>query len=72
MTPLPINHKAGPWCPEKIIDSTEAGGIWPENGEANNVDGPFVENLDTFYNDGEWKLYEENGTIQVTGSAPHI
>ncbi|MEL6814958.1 MAG: YHYH protein, partial [Cyanobacteria bacterium J06598_3] len=69
VTSIPTDHKAGPWCPETITDSAEAGGIWPENGVINEVDGPFVENLDTFYNDDTWKLYEEDGTIRVTGSA---
>ncbi len=66
---IPTDHKAGPWCPGKITDSAEAGGIWPEGGVKHEVDGPFVENLDTFYSDDEWKLYEEDGTIRVTGSA---
>ncbi len=69
VTSLPTDHQAGPWCPETITDTAGAGGIWPENGEMNDVDGPFVENLDTFYNDDEWKLYNDDGTIRVTSSA---
>ncbi|MEO1445762.1 MAG: YHYH protein [Cyanobacteria bacterium J06635_11] len=69
VTSMPVDHEAGPWCPNKITDSAEAGGIWPEGGEINGVDGAFVENLDTFYDDGQWKLYEEDGSIRVTGSA---
>ncbi|MGD1864988.1 MAG: YHYH protein [Phormidesmis sp.] len=66
---IPVDHEAGPWCPETIADSAEAGGIWPEDGQMNDVDGAFVENLDTFYSDDGWKLYEEDGSIRVTGSA---
>lgn len=69
VTSIPIDHEPGPLCPGTITDSAEAGGIWPENGEINDVDGPFVENLDTFYNDGNWKLYNDDGTIRVTGTA---
>lgn len=69
LTSVPTDHKAGPWCPETLTDTAEAGGIWIESGETYDVDGPFVENLDTFYDDGNWKLYEEDGTIRVTGTA---
>ncbi|MEO0987022.1 MAG: YHYH protein [Cyanobacteria bacterium J06639_14] len=69
VTSIPTDHEPGPWCPGTITDTAEAGGIWPEGGEIYDVDGPFVENLDTFYNDGEWKLYNDDGTIRVTGTA---
>ncbi|MEL7314971.1 MAG: YHYH protein [Cyanobacteria bacterium J06639_14] len=69
VTSIPTDHEPGPWCPGNITDTAEAGGIWPEGGEIYDVDGPFVENLDTFYNDGEWKLYSDDGTIRVTGTA---
>ncbi len=69
VTSIPLDHEAGPWCPATITDTDEAGGIWPESGEVYDVDGPFVENLDTFYEDGNWQLYNDDGTIRVTESA---
>lgn len=69
VTSLPTDHEAGPWCPGTITDTAEAGGIWPEGGKVYDVDGPFVESLDTFYDDGTWKLYNDDGTIKVTGTA---
>ncbi|MEM8534831.1 MAG: YHYH protein [Chloroflexota bacterium] len=66
---IPVEHGAGPWCPGNITDSAEAGGIWPENGVANDVSGAFVENLDSFYNDDTWQLYNDDGAINVTDSA---
>ncbi|MEL6554439.1 MAG: YHYH protein [Cyanobacteria bacterium J06621_11] len=65
---VPIDHEAGPWCPGTITDTAETGGIWVESGDVYDVDGPFVEGLDTFYDDSNWKLYEEDGTIRVTGT----
>ncbi|MEL7313408.1 MAG: YHYH protein [Cyanobacteria bacterium J06559_3] len=69
VTSIPFDHDPGPWCPGAITDAAEAGGIWPESGEIYDVDGPFVENLDTFYEDGNWKLNNDDGTIRVTDSA---
>ena len=48
---LPTDHQVGPWCPENIADDATAGGIWLEDGEVFDVDGAFIENLATFYND---------------------
>ncbi|MEO0394416.1 MAG: YHYH protein [Cyanobacteria bacterium P01_A01_bin.137] len=69
VTSIPIDHEAGPWCPGTITDSAEAGGIWPEDGVVHDVDGPFVENLDTFYDDDVWKLFNDDGSIRVTNTA---
>jgi hypothetical protein len=62
----PSDHEMGPWCPDNIADGEEAGGIWLENGEVHNVDGAFIENLATFYNDDRWLMYDANGNIYVT------
>ncbi|MGB7338800.1 MAG: YHYH protein [Phototrophicaceae bacterium] len=63
---VPTDHEAGPWCPRTITDSAEEGGIWFEDGIVYDLDGEFIENLDTFYNDENWLLYNEDGTINVT------
>lgn len=62
----PSDHEMGPWCPENITDGDEAGGIWLEGGEVYNVDGEFVKNMATFYNDATWKMYDDNGDIYTT------
>ncbi len=62
----PTDHQMGPWCPENISDDASAGGIWLENGEVYDVDGAFVENMATFYNDATWKMYDANGDIFIT------
>jgi len=63
---LATDHEMGPWCPDNIEDGEEAGGIWLEGGEVYDVDGAFVENLATFYNDANWLMYDANGDIYVT------
>ncbi|WP_405414661.1 YHYH protein [Maribacter sp. Asnod1-A12] len=67
-TSLPGDHEMGPWCPDNITDDAEAGGIWLDSGEVYDVDGAFVENLSTFYNDSRWMMYDTNGDIYVTES----
>ena len=64
----PGEHKMGPWCPERIDDGKEKGGIWFKDGKVYDVDGKFITNLDEFYSDPKWKLYREDGTIKVTKS----
>lgn len=65
-TSTPADHQMGPWCPENIADGDEVGGIWLENGQVYDVDGAFIENMATFYNDDTWLMYDENGDIFVT------
>ncbi|MDP5106876.1 MAG: YHYH protein [Polaribacter sp.] len=65
-TSIPTDHQVGPWCPTNISDGADAGGIWLENGEVYDVDGAFIKNLATFYNDTTWSMYDANGDIYVT------
>jgi len=67
-TSTPSDHQMGPWCPENIEDNAEAGGIWLEGGEVYDVDGAFIENMATFYNDQNWLMYDANGNIYVTNT----
>lgn len=63
----PVDHEMGPWCPPTIDSDDKAGGIWPENGKMNAVDGAFIKNLATFYNDSKWQLYDPaTGKVNVT------
>jgi hypothetical protein len=64
----PTDHTMGPWCPDNISDGEEAGGIWLENGEVYDVDGAFIANMATFYNDNTWKMYDANGKIYKTAT----
>lgn len=62
----PSEHKMGPWSPKTITDGKEKGGIWFKDGKIYDVTGPFLTNLAKFYNDPEWKVYNDDGTIKTT------
>jgi hypothetical protein len=63
----PSDHNMGPWCPSNITDDKSKGGIWLENGNVYDVDGAFVKNLATFYNNTTWQMYNTStGAITKT------
>ena len=65
----PADHIIGPWCPARITDTKQAGGIWLDNGKVHDVDGPFIESLAAFYKDPKWQLYDAaSGKVRVTDS----
>ncbi|TDT43839.1 YHYH protein [Maribacter spongiicola] len=69
VTSTPTDHEMGPWCPDNISDDASAGGIWLEDGKVYDVDGTFVKNLSTFYDDETWMMYDnETGAITKTSS----
>ena len=53
----PADHTRGPWCPTNISDDASKGGIWLSGGNVYDVDGAFIKNLATFYNDATWQMY---------------
>lgn len=61
----PADHERGPWCPTNISDDASKGGIWMSGGNVYDVDGAFIKNLATFYNDTTWQMYNT-----ATGSSP--
>tara|TARA_R110002096_G_scaffold212818_1_gene400297 strand:+ start:906 stop:1898 length:993 start_codon:yes stop_codon:yes gene_type:complete len=65
-TSSPSDHEMGPWCPDNIADDASAGGIWLENGQVYDVDGAFIQNMASFYNDTTWQMYDTNGDIYTT------
>jgi hypothetical protein len=68
-TSLATDHNMGPWCPTNISDDASKGGIWLEGGEAYDVDGAFVQNMATFYNDSNWLMYNTTtGAITKTST----
>lgn len=63
----PSDHEMGPWCPTNISDDDTKGGIWLSDGTVYDVDGEFIKNLATFYNDNTWMMYNSTtGEITVT------
>ena len=65
-TSVATDHEMGPWCPETITATAEEGGIWLESGQVNDVDGAFIENLATFYNDDTWRMFDDDGNVFIT------
>ena len=63
---LATDHTMGPWCPDNISDDASKGGIWLEGGQVYDVDGAFIQNMATFYNDNTWLMYDANGDIYTT------
>ncbi|MBK8519297.1 MAG: YHYH protein [Saprospiraceae bacterium] len=63
----PADHAMGPWCPTNISDDATKGGIWLSGGNVFDVDGAFIKNLATFYNDPTWQMYNTStGAITRT------
>lgn len=66
-TSTPSDHAMGPWCPTHISDDATKGGIWLSGGNVHDVDGAFIQNLATFYNDNTWQMYNTStGAITRT------
>ncbi|WP_447526533.1 YHYH protein [Parasphingorhabdus sp. NYA22] len=61
----PSDHGVGTFCPRNINDG--GAGMWFESGTAYDLTGAFIRNLATFYNNSNWKLYDDaTGDIFVT------
>lgn len=66
---MPQAYTPGPWCPTKITDGPEAGGIWFLDGETVDVDGDFITRLAEIYGDDDWQLYNpETGEVRYTST----
>ena len=65
---VPANHAVGPFCPPTITSTATEGGIWLDgSGETYDVDGNFIVNLPTLYNDASWQLYDPaTGKVKIT------
>jgi len=63
---FPTDHQIGPWAPKHVTDGEEKGGIWIKDGHVYSVSGEFVAHLDELYDDPEWNLVREDGSIKVT------
>lgn len=63
---VPTDHEAGPWCPHTVTDTADVVGIWFEDGQVYDLTGEFIVNLATFYNDNNWDMVNDDGSINVT------
>ncbi len=65
----PASHDVGPFCPENITDSADAGGIWFDGEGVYDLSGDFFVDLPTLYGDDNWQMYDEAGNILTTETA---
>ena len=68
MTGTPVDTTIGPFCPETTSSSAEEGGIWLDGSKIYDVDGQFILDLSEIYGDAKWKLYDEQGNVNITDS----
>lgn len=62
----PANYDVGPFCPETTASTAEDGGIWFDGNAVYDVDGEFILGLAELYNDSKWKLYDDDGNVNIT------
>ncbi len=65
----PASHDVGPFCPDTITDTADAGGIWFDGDGVYDLDGEFIANLSELYGDDNWLMYDEDGNVLVTETA---
>ena len=66
VTGAPVDTKIGPFCPESTSSTAEVAGIWLDGEKIYDVDGQFILDLSTIYEDVKWKLYDDSGKVKVT------
>ena len=62
----PSNHEVGPFCPKTILDTADDSGIWFDGNGVYDLTGEFIVGLADHYNDSDWKLYDNDGNVNVT------
>lgn len=65
----PVNHDIGPFCPETTSTTAEDAGIWLDGNGVYELDGAFILGLAELYNDSNWKLYDDDGNVNITETA---
>ncbi len=65
----PVNHDIGPFCPETTDTTAADAGIWFDGNGLYDLDGNFILGLAELYNDDNWKLYNDDGTVNITETA---
>jgi len=65
----PVNHDVGPFCPETTSTSADDAGIWFDGNGIYDLAGSFILGLAELYNDSNWQLYNDDGSVNVTETA---
>ena len=62
----PADYNVGPFCPPTVESSAEEGGIWFDGSAVYDLDGAFILGLADLYSDDHWKLYDDEGNVNIT------
>jgi len=62
----PANTDIGPFCPTTTSSTADESGIWLDGENLYDADGEFITNLAEIYDDPNWKLFNDDGTVNVT------
>ena len=62
----PADYDVGPFCPETTSATAEEGGIWFDGDAVYDINGEFILGLAELYNDDTWKLYDDDGNVNIT------
>ena len=63
---FPADAEIGPFCPATITTGADEAGIWLDGENLYDLDGSFITSLADIYEDQNWKLYNEDGTVNIT------
>lgn len=58
----------GPFCPTTNTTEAADAGKWFDDGVLYDLTGEFVTNLDIFYGDSTWNLFDGAGNVKITDS----
>ena len=62
----PADYDVGPFCPPTVESTADEGGIWFDGNAVYDIDGEFIVGLADLYNDDNWKLYDDEGNVNIT------
>jgi hypothetical protein len=66
VTGTPVGTTIGPFCPTTTSTSAQDSGIWLDGSKVYDADGQFILDLSEIYGDAKWKLYDEQGNVNIT------
>lgn len=66
VTGTPVGTIIGPFCPTTTSTSAQDSGIWLDGSKIYDADGQFILDLSEIYGDAKWKLYDDQGNVNVT------